>query len=301
MARLNVLSLAAATILAPALVIATPAFSQSQFVEDIGASERINFSGKLRMLSQRIPAAACYSNAGIKTDQSTALLEAAAAEFDLIVNGLEFGEDSLGIKGAESDRAVLGDISQVNEVWGPLQDVLDNVIANGTTDDDVRHLANESAPLLENAKSLVSTLVAEYADPAALLQADAITIDIAGRQRMLAQRISKNVCLALNGVNSESAMKELTGAREMYQASVDALRYGLPSAGIDAPTDEEIIAGLDEVLKTWNSVQPTLDTVLAGDQIDDAAKGEVFTAMNSLTGQMNTLVGVYNDLSKLGL
>jgi len=36
-----------------------------QFVQDSGASERINFSGKLRMLSQKIVATSCYAQAGI--------------------------------------------------------------------------------------------------------------------------------------------------------------------------------------------------------------------------------------------
>lgn len=292
-----------AACLAPAIIATLPstAIAQSTFIEEIGASERINYSGKLRMLSQRIPAAACYANAGIQTEKSAPMLAAATAEFDLIINGLEFGEDSLGIKGEETDRKVLIDVAKVNEVWDPLHADILQIIDNGNSDDAVRHLADVSAPLLANAKALVSVLVGEYSDPTALLQSDAMTIDIAGRQRMLAQRMSKNVCLASSGVNPDLAKTELAAAREMYQASVNALRYGLPTAGINAPTDAGVVAALDNVLETWDGIQPALDSVMAGETLDDATMGEVFLTMNSLTGQMNTLVGTYNDLSKLGL
>ena len=78
-----------------------------EFVEDVGASERINFSGKLRMLSQRIPAAVCYSNAGVESEKSQEMFESASAEFHTILAALEFGDESLNIKGAEEDRKVL--------------------------------------------------------------------------------------------------------------------------------------------------------------------------------------------------
>ncbi len=280
---------------------AAKVYDAAGFVEDVGASERINLSGKLRMLSQRIPAAACYAHAGIAPEKATKLMAAATAEFDLIINGLEFGEDTLNIKGAETDRKVLADVKLVHEVWDPLHATIDNIVATGGTDDEIVHLANESHPLLGHAKHLVSVLVGEYADPTALLQADAMTIDIAGRQRMLAQRISKNACLITSGFDVERATKELAGAREVYDASARALRFGMPAAGITATTNEEILAGLDEVLALWDSMQPQLDSVAAGEEISNENRANIFNAMNSLTGQMNALVGKYNEESKLDL
>lgn len=271
------------------------------FVEDVGASERINYSGKLRMLSQRIPAAACYSHAGVETEKAADLLAAATAEYDLIINGLEFGEPKLGIKGAEQDRHVLVDIKKLHTFWDPLHTDIDDIIATGGTDEEVQHIAHESHELLAVAKHLVSVLVGEYSDPTALLQADAMTIDIAGRQRMLAQRISKNVCLIASGFDVERAQKELAGARGIYDASANALRFGMPDAGINATRHEHILTALDSVLALWAESQPVLDAAAAGADLSNNEKAFVYNAMNSLTGQMNKIVGMYNDASKLGL
>ena len=271
------------------------------FIEDVGASERINFSGKLRMLSQRIPAAACFAHAKIETDTSAALLKAATAEFDLIIKGLEFGEESLGIRGAETDRKVLIDINKLHTHWEPLHSEIADIIANGGSDEEVIHIARSSHEVLSVAKHLVSVLVGEYSDPTALLQTDAMTIDIAGRQRMLAQRISKNMCLVMSGFDTERAQKELGNARQIYDASLNALRFGMPEAGIAAVESTEIIAKLDSVLALWTKVQPILDRGQAGENLGTDEMADLFHSMNSLTGQMNEIVGMYNTKSKLGL
>lgn len=271
------------------------------FVEDVGASERINFSGKLRMLSQRIPAAACYSHAGIEQEKSADLLKAATAEFDLIINGLQFGEPKLGIKGEETDRRVLIDIEKLHTVWDPLHVEIKDIVETGGSDEEVQHIAHVSHDVLDVAKHLVSVLVGEYSDPTALLQTDAMTIDIAGRQRMLAQRISKNVCLIASGFDTERALKELAGARSIYDASANALRFGMPEAGINATRHEDILTALDSVLSLWAESQPLLDAAAAGETLNAEQQSFVYNAMNSLTGQMNKIVGMYNDASKLGL
>ena len=75
----------------------------------------------------------------------------------------------------------------------------------------------------------------------------------------------------------------------------------MPEAGINATDNDEILGKLDAVLALWTEAQPILDSVQAGEEIGMDQRAFVFNAMNSLTGQMNTIVGMYNDESKLGL
>lgn len=288
-----------------ALALATPVAAenvvQAGFVDDIGQSERMNFSGKLRMLSQRIPGTACYAHANIEKEKSSALLEAAMTEFDQIIYALEHGDESLGIIGPEEDRKVLAGIAKMHSLWDPLHPEIIDVYENGGTDEEVVHLAAASHEVLDIAKRLVVAIVAEHSDPTAVLQTDAMTIDIAGRQRMLAQRISKNACLIMTGLDTGGAIDEMAGAREIYDASVNALRFGMPEAGINASDNPAVIEGLDKVLALWKDVQPILDSVAAGEDIADEQRAYLYNSMNSLTGQMNTLVGIYTEDAKLNL
>lgn len=295
-----------AGVLALSLAIASPAAAEeivkAGFVDDIGQSERMNFSGKLRMLSQRIPGTTCYLHAGVETEAASAMMKSAIDEFSLILNGLEHGEDSLGIIGPEQDRKVLAGTAKLNELWAPMNAAGLQFHANGGgTDAEVLAIAEASHGVLDIAKKLVVAIVAEHSDPTAVLQADAMTIDIAGRQRMLAQRISKNACLIMTGLETERAIGEMAGAREVYDASVNALRFGMPDAGIIASQNPAIIEGLDKVMALWSDVQPILDSVAAGEDIADEQRAFLYNSMNSLTGQMNTLVGIYTEDAKLGL
>ena len=276
-------------------------FRVAGLVEDVGASERINYSGKLRMLTQRIAASACYAHADVSKDASSAMLGAATAEFDQIIAALELGDESLGIVGAEKDRAALKDIKEAHVHWDPLHTDIEHIIENGGSDQEVQHLALELEETLEVAKHLVSVLVSEYADPTALLQSNAITIDIAGRQRMLAQRVSKNVCLLATGIRVEGSDKQLEGAVKTYDVSLKALRNGLKNAGVIAPPTDEIATGLDEIIGIWEGIQPVLKTVMAGDTVSSEQKVQVFETMNILTGKMNVLVGKYTEASKLNI
>lgn len=274
---------------------------QTALVEEEGASERVNFSGKLRMLTQRITASACNVHAGIDVDASSAMLNAASAEFDQIMGALTVGDVELGIFGEETDRRVLMGLEALATQWSAMHVTVDAVKANGGSDAEISLMFNQSNGALDAAKALVVEMSAEYSDPAALLQADALTIDIAGRQRMLAQRISKNVCMIASGLEGEAALGQLAGAVQLYDASVNALRFGMEEASIRPAWTDEIEVGLDAIIADWNEAMPVIEAVLAGEEITDDQRAFIFHQMNSLTGQMNTLVGVYAEESKLDI
>ena len=273
----------------------------TSFLQDIGASQRIDFSGKLRMLSQRIVAAGCNYTAGIDPDRSGPALEAAKAEFQVIVDALEFGNDDLGIIGAEERRKTLVGLSKLRELWEPAATSGAAILADTATPETVATFADQSAPLLEMAKLLVSEISAQYSDPTALLQADALIIDIAGRQRMLSQRMSKNVCLIASGLNTDVATAELSATANIFDVSLNALRHGLAESGIKPPPNDDIVAGLDVVIGDWANLRPIVDAAIAGQPIDAEQRDIMFNGANTMTGNMNTVVGMYSTASKLGL
>ena len=273
----------------------------AQFLEDIGASERINLSGKLRMLSQRMPAAACYEHAGIVVEQSKAVLHDAKEEFDTIIDGLEFGNEDLNINGEESRRKTLAAIAAVHAAYDPLHTAFDDIEETGGTDEEVLLIAEHNMEVLEAAKLLVSEISGQYADPTALLQSDALVIDIAGRQRMLTQKISKEVCLITSDIYADASLEVLGGTINMFETSLNALQFGMEGAGIFAAPTDEIAAGLERVQADWAQVSGFVKEVAAGGTIDDEARAIVFTGLNTTMANMNAVVGLYSENSKLGL
>ena len=293
------LSLAVALSAGMSLAITGPA--QAQFVEEVGASQRIDLSGKLRMLSERIPALACNRQAGISPETTSELLAQATTEFDTIIQALKFGNEDIGIIGAEERRKTIAAIDVVLEHWTSLHAAVDDIAATGGNIDEVILLAQNAKPMLAEAKLLVSEISAQYADPTELLQSDALVIDFAGRQRMLAQKMSKDVCLIETGVEVEASKAELASTSQLFDTTLNALRNGMPEAGIAAASEPEIVAGLDVVHKDWMELQPAIELALAGQVLSIEERSLILTNFDRMTADMNAVVGLYSAASKQGL
>jgi len=75
----------------------------------------------------------------------------------------------------------------------------------------------------------------------------------------------------------------------------------MDAAGIKpAPTDE-ILAGLEKVQADWAEVRDYVVTVAEGGTIDQDARAMIFTGLNKTMADMNAVVGMYSENSKLGL
>lgn len=272
-----------------------------QFLEDVGASERINMSGKLRMLSQRIPAAACNFHVGIAVEQSKAVLHAAKEEFDTIIAALEFGDENLGIIGKEHRTRTIAAIGSVHATYDRMHAALDNIEETGGTEAEVLAMAEHNMGILLAAQVLVSEISGQYANPTPMLQSDALTIDIAGRQRMLTQKISKEICFITSGIHADASIQVLGSTINMFETSLNALHFGMENAGVSpAPTDE-ITAGLERVQSDWEEIGALVKNVAIGGTVDNTERALIFTVLNKTMGDMNTVVDLYTENSKLGL
>ncbi|WP_165615064.1 type IV pili methyl-accepting chemotaxis transducer N-terminal domain-containing protein [Yoonia tamlensis] len=282
------------------LCLATGATAQS-IATDVGASERINIAGQLSTLSQRIIASACNLNSGITVRESQAVLQISAQQFGVISEALLHGNRGMGVLGDETRARTLQVIDELNTAWGPL---LEQATATAVAADDtaqIKALADQSDPLLRTANILVSEITGQYADPVALLHADALLIDLSGRQRTLAAQMSKNVCLIASGINVEEAQAELAKSAKLFSDTLSALRNGLESVGVRPPPTERIEEGLQFAVEEWDAVQPLLAQVQNGETIDQAARQRLFFAFLGIESRMNNVTVQYDKNSKLGL
>lgn len=291
---------AGALAVAAAVSFTSPAAANG-FSTDVGSSERINLSGQLGTLSERITAAACNLNAGIATTESNAVLKISTHHFSRIHDALMFGNRGFGILGEEDRPRTLQAINELNARWLPLQEEANATKSGAADQTHVASLAAQSGPLQAEATILVSEITGQYADPVALLRADAFLIEVAGRQRMLTQRMSKNVCLLASDINSETAMAELKDSVALYEVSMDALQNGLESVGLLPPPTQKIADGLQVVADEWEKISPVVDAQIAGGTLDQSAREELFFAFLGMEARMNNVVNMYDDNSKLNL
>lgn len=280
------------------IMLGSTATSQS-IRQDVGGSERINLAGQLSTLSQRIIASACNLDAGIAVVESNAVLKISADQFGRISDALLFGNRGFGILGEENRPRTLQVIEELNGAWGPLlSEAVKTEVAAGQPQ-QIATIANQSDPLLHTANILVSEITGQYADPVALLHADALLIDLAGRQRTLAGQMSKDVCLIASGVSVETAKADLVESIKLFDDTLSALRNGLESVGVRPPPTQQIEDGLQFVVDEWNDIQPLLDQTLAGEEPSNEVRQRLFFAFLGMEARMNNVVVMYGKNSKL--
>jgi len=288
------------TIVALGLTCAAPALANG-FTKDVGSGERVNLSGQLGTLSERITAAACNLSAGVATTESQAVLKISTNHFSRINQALLVGNRGFGILGEETRPRTLQAISDLNAKWEPLQEMANATLTSANDNAHVESIANQSNPVQAEAKILLSEITGQYADPVALLHADALLLEIAGRQRMLANRMSKNVCLIASDVNDAEAMEELRETIGLFETSLNALQNGMESVGLRPPPTQKIADGLGIVADEWNTIRPVLDATLGGAELSDDIRGQVFLAFLGMEARMNNVVNQYQKNSKLNL
>jgi hypothetical protein len=275
--------------------------SFAEFTKETDTNRRIDLSGKLRMLSQRVVSDACFVQTGIAKRDTLAALNATISEMSAITNALEFGDTALGIFGAEERRMTLAAIGQFNEVWAPMQINALSIAQGDSTHDDVRRLNAQSSELLQVAHQLVSTVAAQYFNPAETRLADALLIDIAERQQFLAQEIAKNACLTSAGIETDGPIEALWAARMAFNSSIGALSSGMPNLGIQAlPSTHQIDASLSSVRSVWRDLRQPIDAQLSGDVLDHEQLEAVFYGANDMTRQMGGVIKLYAEASRFG-
>lgn len=270
-------------------------------LEDVGGSLRIAAAGKLRMLSQRLSVSACNHVAGVAPERSLEIFKASKAEFRQILTALVAGDESMGIIGAEGQRKTLAQITKVEALWQPFEAALDGIIAGADVETNVAYIAANNDALLAEANVLTSEVSGEYANPAEMTQASAMLVDISARQRMLTQKIAKLVCAVATGNASLGNPEDLSKAMEMYEVSLNALRNGLPEAGINPPPTPEIKVLLDASSENWAVIKTEISKVSGAGSVDIETQARIFDLLDKKLAEMIQISALYAKEAKPGI
>ncbi len=259
-----------------------------------GSKARVTLASELRMLTQKIGSASCRANAGIGAETAAQELDEARQAFNTIMNGLENGSMALGIPSAESNRVVLKSLKAVQDAWAPIDAAAGSLASNAAGDSSAAQvIADGNAQLLDATMILSSDITGRYSNPNELTQADAMALNIAGRQPMLGHQIAKEVCGIVAGTQASGAADALGQSVDMYSVSLNALRDGMLEAGVNPPPNDVIRAELASVNETWQQSKPILDAIRGG-MAPSAENVEALAQVsNGLMTDMNNVVTLY--------
>jgi len=272
-----------------------PAHAQS-----INASEaktRINIAGRERMLIQRVVKSACFSSLGIERAAYRAELVETEDLFEQSLLALQNGDPALGLR-PENAPGILAELEVVSMEWGKVASLADVAVSpRGISIEGLYSLDALGLDLLAKANAAVQTISQTYVEQLDELPLIvSVSLDIAGRQRMLSQKMAKEFCLIDAGVTPADNRANLAETISVFNATLAGLQNGLPGMVIPAP-NYDIRQKLLEVEHLWAPVDAVLQAVADGGQITDADRKAVVENMEAVLAAMNEAVGMYEYIN----
>jgi hypothetical protein len=181
----------------------------------------INLAGKQRMLTQKMSKEALFVAKGIDTEKNKANLAKTVALFDKTLKGLINGDSSLNLPKTKN-KEILAQLQKVTDLWKSFKTKIEK--------NDLKAIASENIPLLKNMNAAVQMYA--KASGSKLDPAMAKTINLAGKQRMLTQKMTKELLLVANGIDTDANKENAKKTVALFEKTLNDLINGTKDDGI---------------------------------------------------------------------
>jgi hypothetical protein len=279
--------------IACALCAGAPVLANS---DDVGANERLAFSDKLTMYSQRIASSACSFTMEERPFESRGFLAVAGLEIDRILNALENGDRALGIPTREENGDILQLVRQIKSDWDPIHGITKKILAGEKDPSLLRDLDQRTQKFTTDSQRLVTLISNQYTDTSSLQLSDAIRLQVAGRQRMLSQQLSFDAC-RIQATGDAEALASMVKVSETFEMSANALRKGMPEVGIEATSDPILTAALEGISSRWSELKWALRALDRRAVWDTNTQHRMYLELNELTHEMDKIVVEFTKAS----
>jgi len=216
--------------------------------ESNGLKTTINLSGKQRMLTQLMSKLAIQIDLNIQKEVSKTKLIESALAYDVTLKNLKEGDSELGIS-KTTNKKVLEKIAIVEKEWALFHKATQNI-----NDKSLAYIIQNNEKLLKISNELVKAYEASNTSKNYLETARLSIVNIAGRQRMLTQKMTKEKLLVLKA--DKEYGKKLLKTIELFDTTLTALINGDKERGIAEPSNKKIIKQLKVVATMWGKLKP---------------------------------------------
>ncbi|MEL7466120.1 MAG: type IV pili methyl-accepting chemotaxis transducer N-terminal domain-containing protein [Pseudomonadota bacterium] len=256
------------------------------------AARKINVAGRQRMLSQRIAMASGLARLGIETGDNIEVVRIATAQFDAAQRALRTGSEDFGLP-EETHPSVLSALQRSDVVWAEMGIAASSINSQGSVSrQNFEDIAELNLKLLSRANIVVKKLVKAYSEDDRGNAGIGNAIDMAGRQRMLSQKMIKESALIGLGYRKGDNRDFLEETLTLFDESLFKLMYGDEGENIPEPP-AEVLAKFQEVEALWLDLYPLMDEIATLGRADAFELGELSVSAFDLLRLSNEAVGLY--------
>jgi len=227
----------------------------------------INLAGKQRMLTQKMSKELLLIVAGsdirqIDIQDVYSELLKTSAMFERILKGLQEGEEELGLRPAKN-KVVMGRLKIIEGMWASFRPNVDLVLTS-SGDTEVITVSSQSIHILNEVDKVVGLLEMEAMQESGANRG--AVINYAGRQRMLTQKMAKEMLLVyFRAENRNNLFKSMWMFEETLRALTEGGTVTKSDDGkimLPQTTDVVILAQLGKVKKLWETYKTVLNNTI---------------------------------------
>ncbi len=238
--------------------------------KNVDLSTAINLAGRQRMLIQKMSKEACFVALGIAPEDNRKRLHEDIRMFEETLHGLRNGSRRLRLVPAR-DPEILKQIGVVERMWKGFKPLLLHAGAP-RTEEAIRGIAKYNMPLLKEMNRVV-----ELYERHASRKASSISrkVNLAGRQRMLTQKMTKEACFIALGIEPEKYRAELAKTAATFDRVLDGLIDGDRELGLGRTFEQAPRRQLLKVKELWKKFRPLLKGPYDRDVLNRISKGSL--------------------------
>ena len=199
--------------------------------------------------------------ANINAEENRKKLKETMKLFETSLRALRNGDAAMNIPACEFPD-IVEQLEKVQMFYDEIDVVFDKTVEGGVPDNfDMQQIAKASLPLLTAADKAVQMFEVEAKKVLTKDPTLALVINVAGRQRMISQKMAKEallIYLKIDPVNQAESLKKST---VLFENSLKGLKFEDSETGLPPTKSEEIIYQLDIVDASWIILKPKLEKI----------------------------------------
>jgi len=216
--------------------------------------KRVNLSGRQRMLTQKMTKLALLIESNIDKKENIKRLKKYSSLYGKTLNAFENGDKDLGCV-PTNNKKIREKIEKVKEAWRPFYKNVQKIIEQKDKNKSaISYVVANNEALLKLSDDLVKAYEKSNKAQNFLEKARVHVVNVAGRQRMLTQKMTKEKLLVEQG--KKEYKKKLKKTIELFDTSLKDLTNGNLDESILKPTNEKIIKQLKVVNRIWKELKP---------------------------------------------
>ncbi len=257
-------------------------------------AHEINLAGRQRMLTQKMSKEIILIALNVEPKRNRERLKKTSDMFDQTINGLSRGDKALNLSGA-TDPSIISQIKKIKKHWEKFNKHVQSTIKSKTIKkDSLLYIINENISLLSQSHKLVLLYKQSITRELAPVEKNLRNIiDLAGKQRMLTQKMTKEKILIIGGLKVEDNKKLLLKSVALFDRTLNGLIKGDKNLKLPGVTDPDLKRQLLRVKSIWNELKP----LYKKDNISNQELATIVDKNIPLLKEMDKAVNMFENIS----